>query len=157
MQLHANDPRPDTHTAFTNTNWRTYKEMMALARDAQQWTLAAAAILKEWMERMSHSTSCQCSTSNQCRRSRSSGWQEEGSQVTSHCRETEARPGSFQANSHQEGAVDINFFKYLKTSQVTSHQRALLRNGPSSPAALDRNAGWHPLRRGHPHWGKPEA
>ena len=33
--------------AFAAANQRAYEEMIALERDAQQWTLAAAAILKE--------------------------------------------------------------------------------------------------------------
>ena len=100
--------------------------MMALTRDAQQWALAAAAILKEWMERMSCSTSCQWLTSHQCssshwcsashRRSRCLGQWEEGSQVTPCHGETETRPESSQMNSNWEGTVDIYFFEYWRTS-----------------------------------------
>ena len=53
-QLPANNPRPDPHTAFAAANQRVYEEMMALARDAQQWAISTAAILGEWMERMGH-------------------------------------------------------------------------------------------------------
>ena len=63
MKLLAHNPRPDPHRAFTTVNHKTYEEMMAPARDAWQWALVAVAILEEQMERMSHSTSCQCSTS----------------------------------------------------------------------------------------------
>ena len=122
-QLLANTPRPDAHMAFATTNGRTYEQMMALTRDAWQWALVATVILGEWMESMSHSTSCWYSISHRClashRRSRSLGWWE-GFQVTPHCGETEARPDSSQMNSHQEGMVDIDFFKHQRTSWVTS-------------------------------------
>ena len=130
MQLPADTSRTDPHTAFATMNHRTYEEMMALARDTWQWALVAAAILEEQMERMSHSTGHQCSTSCwhfsscQCsashRRSRSLGWQEEGSQATPHYRETEATPQSPQTN--KKGRVDIDFFKHQRASQVTSCQ-----------------------------------
>ena len=47
MQLLVDNPRPDPHTAFATTNQSTYEEMMALTRDAQQWSLVGAVILKE--------------------------------------------------------------------------------------------------------------
>ena len=137
MQLLANTPRPDSHTVFAAMNHKTYEEMIALARDAWQWVLVAAVILEECMERMScstshcHSTSHQCSTSHghlaNHRKSRSSGWWEEGSQVTPCCGETEATSGSSQANSHQEGMADVNFFK---------HQRDTAQEWMWSPSSI---------------------
>ena len=76
-QWPANNPRPDPPMAFATANQKVYEEMMAIARDAQQWALAEAAILEVRMERMGCSTDCQCSTNHQCsascRRSRFPG------------------------------------------------------------------------------------
>ena len=99
MQQLAENPRPDPPTVFTAANQKAYKDMMALARDAQQWALAMAAIMKE--ERgcstcHQHPTDHQCSASH--RRSRSSGHQEESSWVTSCNKGTETRPESSQGN-----------------------------------------------------------
>ena len=139
MQLPANNPRPDPHTAFAATNQRAYEEMMALARDAQQWAVATAVILEEQMERMGHPIDCQCSTScwhsASCRRSRSLGCQEESPQVTPHCRETEARPESSQVTSHYWGTGDINLYKYQKMSWVTSCWRGTAQEQTQSPSS----------------------
>ena len=123
MQLSADTPRPNPHMVFAATNHRTYEEMMALARDAWQWALVAAAILEEQIERVSHSTSCQQFSSHwwssSCKRSRSFGQQKEGSQVT----------------PHWEGKVDINFFKHWRASWETSHQRSATQELTKSPSS----------------------
>ena len=136
-QLLANNPRPDPHMAFATTNQTAYEEMMTLARDAQHWALVAAAILEEWMESMSHSTSNWCSTSHQhsasCRRSRSLGQQEESSQATPCYRETKARQESSQMTSHKGGTGDINLFEYQRMSCVISHWRGMTQEWTWSP------------------------
>ena len=126
------------------------------SQDAQQWALAVAVILEEWMKRMSHSTSHwwsishQCSSSQWCsathRRSRSSGWWKESPQVTPCLGETDTKPDSSQANSCWEGMVDIDFFKHQRMSQVTSHWGAPLQNKPS-----------HPAPQGDVRWHSPES
>ena len=129
IQLLADNPRPDPNMAFTAAYQRAYKEMMAHVRDAWQWALVAAVILKEQMESMGCPTDHWCSTSHwhstshwcyvSCRRSRSLGWQEDSSQVTQCHGETEARPEISQATSCWRGTGDTNLYKYLKISQVT--------------------------------------
>ena len=85
--------------------------MMALARDAHWWALAAAAILEERMEWMSCSISQQCSSSHWCfgshwcRRSRSSRHRKEDSQATSHHGEPKARVEGPRVTSHHRGTV----------------------------------------------------
>ena len=129
MQLLANAHRPDPCMAFAAMNCETYEEMMALARDTQQWALVAVAILEEQIERIScstdcwHSTSCWqssiCWCSANCRSSQSSEWQEEVSQVVPHFGEIEVKPGRSQVNSHWGRILDIDFFQHWRMTQVT--------------------------------------
>ena len=126
--------------SFTVTNQRAYKEMMALARDAQQWALVVAAwsLRNEWKGSVTPPTA-KCSSNHQCaascRRSRSSGQWEESSQVTPHCRGTEAGPGSSQVTSCCGGTEDINWYEYQKASWVTSHQRGAAQEQTWSPTS----------------------
>ena len=74
LSLHAAfaDANHRNYKEFVATSHWSYEEVLALARDTNQWALVVAAMLEEWMERMSCSTSCHCSSSCQHRRSRSS-------------------------------------------------------------------------------------
>ena len=155
MQLPADAPQPNPHMAFAAMNCstyefsamnrETYEEMMALMRDNHQQALVAAAILEEWMERMSCSASWQCPTSchwssrhwwsSSHRRSRSLGQWQEGSQVTSCYGEPKVSLESPQANSHQGGKLDINFFHYWQMPWATSCWRGSTAEWTWSPSS----------------------
>ena len=166
MQLLADASKPDPHMAFATMNCRMYEEMMTLARGTWQWALVVAVILEEQMERMCcstghwHSTGHWCSSSHwcsaSCRRSWSLGWWEESPQAVPCCGETEVKPGSLQAHSCQGGKVDIDFLQHWRTSQVTSHWGALLKNEPSHPAPQGRYVRWPSLKGEHPCWGRAQ-
>ena len=108
-QMPANVPWPDAQSEFVAANCHTYEGFMALkedscegmlaiARDAYCWVLAAEAMLEDKIEWLSNSISCHCSGSHQhsgslwCRWSRSAGHHGDP-QVTSHHGESEDRAG----------------------------------------------------------------
>ena len=128
----ADVPWPDPHTEFAAANCHTYKKftaarqdsyegIMALARDTNQWAMAAGALLGEKMEWMSHSISLQCFSSHccssscwhsggqWCRRSRSLGPKVTGEdpQVTSLHRGTVR--GQSQSSSPSQQKQWVNF------------------------------------------------
>ena len=113
-QLLADVPQPDPCMEFAAANCHMFKEfnaakqdsykgMMALSRNVHQCTLVAVAFFEEKMEWMRncvswwhsrshcHSSSCWCSGSHQCRRSRSSGHWREDLLVTSYHGEPKVR------------------------------------------------------------------
>ena len=156
MQLPANTPQPDpqmtfaavkcsTYEKFTATNWDLDEEMMALARDTHQWTLVAAAILEEKMERMSHSSSCQCYSSHQCRRSQSQDVEKEiPRQVPA-----VGNPRPDQKIPRQTPTKEGRW-RLTPTNRCPGWFHAigvLLEGGPSHPVPPGRSARW-PLPKG---------
>ena len=120
-QLLTDVPLSDPHTEFPATNCSVYEEFtavkqdsyegrMALVRDAHWQALMAVAILEERMEWMSHSlsqqcsSSCWCSGSHRCRRSRSK----------------RRSPGDFplQGTWSQNGRLPGNFLPQWHCSRV---------------------------------------
>ena len=76
-QMPANIPWSDAQSEFVAANCYTYEKfmdlkedpcegMLAIARDAHCWALAAVAMLMDKIEWLSHSISWQCSVSHQC-------------------------------------------------------------------------------------------
>ena len=136
------NPRPNPATAFATANQKAYEEMMA--REAQQWALAAAVIIEERMGHFTRnqcSTNCQCSAS--CRRSKFSGQHRESSWATSCHRVAESRQGSSQATSCH-GGTEGNW----KASWVTSHWRGATKGEQTRSPSSTRQKHWVTFTKG---------
>ena len=124
MQWPAEYLRPDPPTAFTTNNQKAYEDMMALARESQQWAFAMATIMKE--ER-GHSTSCQCPTNHQCsvshRRFRSSGQWEESLHHGGTEDITRGVPGDFMPKRYHKGRMDLVTQLHQMETSGDIHQR----------------------------------
>ena len=81
LQVEFNARNCATYDRFMDVKWDSCKEALAMARDAHQWTLVAAALLDDKIER-SHSLSCSCWQSRSCRHSGSH--QQRRSQTADH-------------------------------------------------------------------------
>ena len=170
--LPANTTWPHPHAEFaaakkfTGTNWVLYEEMIALIRDAHQWTLVAATILEERMEWMScffsHWSSGSHQHSGSCDTGGPGPWD-----VKEIPRWPEARLKDTQVDSHKGRRMEVDFHQQLPGWLHT--EGGTIQGWTQSPSPTRQKCQVNFTEGGHPHqlkraqtwcqsgWGLPVA